>query len=194
MNWTIVGLGNPGSRYAATKHNAGFWVADALARRWNLSFRPGKGEYVYAEESGREILLVKPTTGMNLSGTAVKTVTRRWDVNTDHLLVLVDDVDLPLGRIRIRPHGGDGCHRGLESVIYHLQTDRFPRLRFGIATDEDTRPAETFVLKPFRKQDQPLAAEMVETAADAVELILARGLLPAMNTYNRNLNTMETHS
>ena len=99
--------------------------------------------------------------------------------------MIVDDVDLPLGSLRIRPHGGDGSHRGMESVIYQLGDDRFPRLRIGIKTSEITRPAEKFVLKPFLKEDQLLAEDMVQRTADAAETILRQGLQTAMNKYNR---------
>lgn len=180
---TFVGLGNPGSHYAATKHNAGFWVVDELAHRRGLTFHPGRGDYLYAQ--AEQLLLAKPTTGMNASGRALKTILSQWEVDSEDLYIIVDDVDLPLGRLRLRPHGGDGCHRGLESVIYHLRTERFPRLRLGVATSEATRPAEDFVLKPFLKAHRPLAMQMVQTAADALETVLEKGLEPAMTEYNR---------
>jgi PTH1 family peptidyl-tRNA hydrolase len=187
----FVGLGNPGPEYAATKHNAGFWVVDELARRWAVAFRPGKGDYLLATAREDTVLLAKPTTGMNASGVAVKDLVYRWELNLPELFVIVDDVDLPLGVLRIRPAGGDGCHKGLASVIYHLQDTHFPRIRFGIATAERTRPAEEFVLKPFRRRDVPLAREMVDRAADAVESILRRGLEPTMSEYNRKYESGE---
>ena len=95
----FIGLGNPGNEYADTKHNAGFWVVDELVRRWKINFKPGKGEYLYAHESRRNVLLVKPTTGMNVSGIAVKDILNNWNVNLKELHVIVDDVDLPLGEI-----------------------------------------------------------------------------------------------
>ena len=182
----FVGLGNVGDHYARTKHNFGFWVADEIARRRNLSFSPGKGDYVFAESpSGEGILLVKPTSGMNVSGVPVNEVHRRWEIDLSDLFVIVDDVDLPLGAMRIRPRGGDGCHRGLESIIYHLGEMEFPRIRMGIGTDEEMRPAEGYVLKPFRKEDQPLALEMVQRGADAAEGILINGLEKTMAEFNR---------
>ncbi len=181
----FVGLGNPGGKYADTKHNAGFWVVDELARRWKLSFSPGRGDYVFAQTRNKQVLLVKPTTGMNVSGNAVKDVRNRWGLGLGDIHIIVDDVDLPLGTIRIRPRGGDGCHRGMESVIYRLGENRFPRLRFGIGTDEDMRPAERYVLKPFRKHDRALATEMVVEAAEAAEMIVHQGLNKAMNKYNQ---------
>ena len=180
----FIGLGNPGDKYANTKHNAGFWVVDELARRQKLSFKPGKGPYVFAQHQRWEVLLVKPTTGINHSGNAVKDVANRWDLLPSDIHVIVDDVDLPLGSIRIRPKGGDGCHRGMESVIYQLQSDQFPRVRIGIGTDENMRPAEKYVLKPFRSNDQLEAEAMVKHGADALANLLVRGLNHTMNHFN----------
>ncbi len=184
----FVGLGNPGSQYAKTKHNAGFWVVDELAQRWKTTFKPGKGEYVFAEARQGRVLLAKPTTGMNISGTAVRDIVRRWEIELPELYVVVDDVDLPLGTLRLRPKGGDGCHRGMESIIYQLGKMNFPRLRLGIATDEKLRPAEDFVLKPFRSKDEEKAQQMVNSAADAAESIMIHGLHKTMANFNRNLN------
>lgn len=182
----FLGLGNVSTHYARTKHNFGFWVVDEFARRQKLSFHPGKGDFVYAEsDSGDGMLLVKPTSGMNSSGIPVKDIRARWEMDLKNLHLIVDDVDLPLGTMRIRPHGGDGCHRGLESVIYHLGAMDFPRIRMGIATSEKMRPAEDYVLKPFRKQDQKLAEEMIHRGADAMESILAIGLEKTMSQFNR---------
>ena len=114
----FVGLGNVGDIYANTKHNAGFWVIDEMARRQKLSFMPGLGDYIYAKFRKREVLLVKPTTGMNRSGNAVMGLVDQWGLDYADIHIVVDDVDLPLGTIRIRPKGGDGCHKGLENIIY----------------------------------------------------------------------------
>ena len=128
--------------------------------------------------------MVKPTTGMNKSGIAVKTVSHDLNIAVNEFHVVLDDVDLPLGKVRIRPKGGDGCHRGMESIIYHLGSTHFPRLRYGVAAEDHRRPAEKYVLKPFRKKDQALADEMVQTAADAAESILYIGLDKTMNQFN----------
>ncbi len=117
----IIGLGNHGDQYANTKHNAGFWVVDELVRRQKLSYKPGKGPFVFAEHQRREVLMIKPTTGMNLSGIAVKDVANRWDLLSSDIQVGVEDVDFPYGNIRIRPKGGDRCHRGMENIIYQLR-------------------------------------------------------------------------
>ncbi len=187
----FIGLGNVGDSYTTTKHNAGFWVVNELARRMNLAFKPGKGDFVYAQKKRGDLLLAKPTTGMNVSGLAVRAIKDQWSLALEDIHVIVDDVDLSLGSLRIRPHGGDGSHRGMESVIYQLGDDRFPRLRIGIKTSEITRPAEKFVLKPFRKEDQLLAEDMVQRTADAAETILRQGLQTAMNKYNRSQHQQE---
>jgi|TARA_B100000315_G_scaffold259178_1_gene314035 PTH1 family peptidyl-tRNA hydrolase len=181
----FIGLGNVGLHYSHTKHNFGFWVVDELVRRRNLAFCPGKGGYVFAENTSDDILWVKPTSGMNTSGIPVKDVWDRWQIDLADLHMIVDDVDLPLGTLRIRPRGGDGCHRGLESVIYHLKSTDFPRIRMGIGTSENMRPSENYVLKQFRKQDRPLAEEMVKRGADAAESILLNGLGKTMSEFNR---------
>jgi len=187
----FVGLGNIGDEYSSTKHNAGFWVVNELAKRMNINFKPGKGDYVYAEDKNRNILLAKPTTGMNRSGLAVRQIVDKWNINLNELFLIVDDVDLDLGTIRIRPRGGDGCHRGMESVIYQLNDNMFPRIRFGIKADDHKRPAEKYVLKPFRKQDQPRAKEMVDKTTDAIFSILNNGINKTMSEYNRIDKTNE---
>ena len=180
----FVGLGNSGNEFTDTKHNAGFWVIDELAKRWECNFIPGTGDYVYAKNAVKETVLMKPTTGMKASGIAIKHFLGLFDINLKDLNVFLDDVDLPLGRLRIRPKGGDGCHRGLESIIYHIGNTHFPRIRFGVASADHKRPAEQYVLKPFRKQDRPLAQEMIQVAADAAESLLYEGLDKTMNQYN----------
>ena len=180
----FIGLGNIGDQYANTKHNAGFWVVDEVVRRQKLSFKPGKGHYVFACQIRREFILVKPTTGMNRSGNAVQEVAQTWNLLPQDLIVVVDDVDLPLGSIRIRPKGGDGCHRGLENIIYQLQSHQFPRIRLGIGTDENMRPAENFVLKPFRNKDRDTVTEMVQAGSDVIENIVIHGLNKTMSHFN----------
>lgn len=187
----FVGLGNIGDEYSSTKHNAGFWVVNELAKRMNISFKLGKGDYVYAEDRNRDIILIKPTTNINRSGLAVRQVLDKWNVELENLYIIVDDVDLNLGTLRIRPGGGDGCHRGMESVIYQLSENQFPRIRFGIKAGDHKRPAEKYVLKPFHKQDQKLAEEMVLQAADAAMSILNNGINATMNKFNRIEKTEE---
>ena len=179
-----VGLGNPGVKYSNTKHNAGYWVVDEWAKRHHLIFEPGKGNYLAAKHKNRDVLIVKPTSGMNLSGAIVREISKKWDLMPPDIYVVVDDVDLPLGKIRLRPKGGDGCHRGMENIIYHLKTNFFPRLRLGIATEENMRPAEKYVLKPFRSTDLDKVKRMIGEGADALDSILTQGINYSMNKYN----------
>ena len=183
IKFAFIGLGNPGEKYALTKHNAGFWILDEMASRYKISFKPGKGDYVIASKSDK-LLLFKPITGMNNSGKAVQDISDSWNFMAKEIFIILDDVDLPLGSLRIKPKGGDGSHRGLESVIYALNTNEFPRLRFGIGTDEEMRPAEKYVLKPFRSDDQRTALEAVKRAADALDSILFNGMEKTMNRVN----------
>ena len=181
---SFIGLGNIGNQYANTKHNAGFWVLDELCKRWKINFLPSDNEYVYAENNNNKVLLIKPTTVMNNSGIIIKSVIKKWNLKLEDLFVIFDDVDLPLGSLRIRPSGGDGCHRGMESIIYRLGNNKFPRIRFGIAAGKNLRPAQEYVLKNFRRKDQVLADEVIVKAADAVESIINNGLNKTMNQYN----------
>tara|TARA_B100001250_G_C19787768_1_gene784974 strand:- start:5 stop:559 length:555 start_codon:yes stop_codon:yes gene_type:complete len=180
----FIGLGNPGNKYAKTKHNIGFRVVNAFAERYNLSFESGKGEYVYNSYKRKKVLIVKPTTYMNKSGLAVKDISSFWSLLPEEIFVIVDDVDLPLGTIRIRKKGGDGCHRGMENIIYHLKTNKFPRIRLGIGTDEIMRPAEEYVLKPFLSKFESEVKIMVEKSADAIDSLLTHGIDYTMNHFN----------
>ncbi len=178
----LIGLGNPGKRYALTRHNFGFWLMDDLARRLDLTFKPGRGSYLVAR--GGEVILVKPTASMNNSGLPVREALTFFQAGQDEMMVVYDDIDLPLGALRFRPAGGDGGHRGMESVIYQLASEKFGRLRIGIATDAPMRPSEKYVLRPFRKQDQPLVDEVHQNAADGLVYYMENGIEPAMTRYN----------
>ena len=181
----FVGLGNIGGAYSNTKHNAGFWAIDQYARRNSMGFQPGDGEYVFSKNKRDQVLLVKPTTMMNKSGRAVKDVMLRWGLLLSQIVVVLDDVDLPLGTIRIRPKGGDGCHGGLRNVIHHVKTDLFPRIRLGIAeVSEDIRPSEKYVLKPFKKRSKKQVDVMISRCAEAMHCIASRDLNRAMGRFN----------
>lgn len=188
----VVGLGNPESRYEGTRHNVGFDVVDRLAKELKIGFRPGRGEYMIALSShqGQAVGLVKPLSYMNQSGIPVLDIQERFAVSLDRLLVVCDDFQLPLGRLRLRAKGSDGGHNGLYSIIYHLQSEDFPRLRCGIASEfapkEKVLMAE-YVLDPFTQEERPPASAMVERAKDACLCVLADGLQKAMNIYNKSL-------
>ena len=181
----FIGLGNIGSSYVNTKHNAGFWAIDHYSYRNSMAFQSGDGEYVFSKNKRDQVLLVKPTTMMNKSGFAVKDVMFRWGLLPTQIVVVLDDVDLPLGTIRIRPKGGDGCHGGLRNIIYHLKTDLFPRIRLGIAeVSEEIRPSEKYVLKPFKKRSKKQVEFMINRCAEAMHCLASHDLNRAMGTYN----------
>ena len=121
---------------------------------------------------------------MNNSGMIIKSLIAKWNLKLENLFIIFDDVDLPLGKIRIKPSGGDGCHKGMESIIYRLGTNSFPRIRFGIASGTNLRPSEKYVLKNFRKEDQIVANEVIVKISDAIESIIKDGLSKTMNQYN----------
>ncbi|MBI2939488.1 MAG: aminoacyl-tRNA hydrolase [Chloroflexi bacterium] len=183
----VVGLGNPGSEYAGTRHNIGFAVVDELARRWGTRFGKRQAKSLVAlpragELDGRPVL-AKPQTYMNLSGDAVRLLARGLGPRPEEILVVYDDIDLPLGRVRVRERGSAGGHRGVASIIERLGTDAFPRLRLGVG-----RPAgETvdYVLSRFTVDEQLAADELVARGADAAACAVEEGLAAAMNRYNR---------
>ena len=181
----FIGLGNIGEKYKKTKHNAGFWVMDEFVYRKKLSFRGGSGDYVFAQHQRMEMILVKPTTGMNRSGLAVQDVSKKWNLLPSDIHIILDDVDLPLGSMRIRPKGGDGCHRGMMDIIRRLGSNKIARIRFGIGTDENMRPAEKYVLKPFNPSYEMEVEKMVGKCVDALESIARRGINISMNYFNR---------
>ena len=184
----VVGLGNPGTEYEGTRHNAGFMVVDLLSGRWRKPFKPGKGDYLAVRGSvgGRDLALVKPLTYMNNSGAAVLDALRQFDAEAENLLVVVDDFALPLGTIRMRPGGSDGGHNGLYSVISDLRREDFPRLRCGIGrTDQKpTGDMAEFVLSPFREDELETARQMIARAADAVTEFVTGSITGAMNRFN----------
>ncbi|HEX9634010.1 MAG TPA: aminoacyl-tRNA hydrolase [Candidatus Limnocylindria bacterium] len=186
----ICGLGNPGERYRLTRHNVGFRVVDLLADRWGLTglgkVREGAArlEADLPEAIGR-VLLVKPMRYMNLSGGALKAALRQTEVDpAAELLVVADDVDLPLGRIRLRREGSAGGHNGLRDIISTLGTNEFGRLRVGIGRPGSARATVDHVLATFSPKERELAAEAIATAADAAERWLREGIEAAMNEYN----------
>lgn len=183
----ILLLGNPGHRYEATRHNLGWWVGDLLAQRAEIQFQAGWGQFYIANSTKKEVhsALIKPTTYMNLSGRAVTELAERLDVTVSRIIAVADDFALPLGQIRVRPSGSSGGHNGLASLIEVLQSEEFTRVRCGVGpVPEGLDPAE-FVLAPFAENELPLAREMAERAAAAVEMILTEGVSAAANIFNR---------
>lgn len=180
--YLVAGLGNPGPRYTGTRHNAGFLVVDELARRWGGSFRRiGASEVL--KVPGRRVLLFKPQTFMNLSGGAAQAALTRERASLDQLLVVHDDVDLPLGRLRFKQGGGAGGQKGVRDVIDRLGPD-FLRLKIGVGRPPAGRGTDSWVLTRFAPEERAVLERVVTAAADAVELLLEKGLDTAMNTTN----------
>lgn len=187
--YLLVGLGNPGHKYVLSRHNVGFWVIDELAERNKVSLKEIKFQAYFtpAVIAGVNVVLVKPLTYMNRSGIAVGSLLRHFSLRPEKVLVIYDDMDLPLGKIRLRPGGGSGGHRGMASVITALGSEGVPRLRLGIGRQHNEGGKENnpaYVLSSFTPGEEEIMGEAVTTAADAVELFVAEGMQAAMNRYN----------
>ena len=184
----IMGLGNPGKQYFRTKHNLGFWAVDLLSEKLDAKWQNSrlKSAVAYAKFEGLDLLLAKPTTFMNLSGEAAKLIVKHYGVSPQDLLVICDDINLPVGKIRIRNKGGAGGHHGLESLITCLETQEFPRIRIGIKPLDSVLPPDLaeFVLSPFQKGEEAIVSESVKKTGDAVLCLFEQGIETAMNQYN----------
>lgn len=186
----IVGLGNPGERYDKTKHNVGFWLIDELARRANVPCTKNKWKALVGEcrIGGEKVLLCKPQTFMNLSGESLRAIADFYgDVDTEQdVWVVYDDMDFSIGQYKLREKGSAGGHNGIRSVIQHLGSDKFPRVRVGIGRPEDQLPVIDYVLTPFVSSEAPLVTKAVASAADAIEFALQNSFSLAMNRFNGN--------
>jgi len=189
----VVGLGNPGQAYAAHRHNVGFWCVKRLARNWGIRFKSSRWARVgEGQVDGQPLVLAKPRTFMNRSGDAAASLLQRYNLSPQQMLVICDDLELPAGRIRLRPRGSDGGHNGLRDIIYAIESEDFPRLRIGIgrprtaAGEPVTHPlvVAKYVLGEPEPEEQEALEAAVEQAAEAVACILREGLAAAMNRYN----------
>lgn len=183
----IVGLGNPGAEHARTRHNAGFMVADCLAERWRAGWQYEKkfdARVARFERGARRVLLCKPQTYMNASGEAVKAIVGFYQAELKRLLVIVDDADLPLGSLRLRPGGSAGGHHGLESIERHLGTREYPRLRLGIGRHSGEREITGYVLGRFQSTELGLLDKVLDTACEQTECWLEAGIEKAMSQFN----------
>jgi peptidyl-tRNA hydrolase, PTH1 family len=183
----VVGLGNPGYEYVLTPHNLGFLVIDHLADQCGVHVSRTEGAALTAQVliGGGEVVLAKPQTFMNLSGVSVRRLVERYQVPTGELVVLLDDAALPFGILRIRKRGGAGGHNGLKSIIGALGSDEFVRVRMGIQPDHPVSNLKSHVLGRFSRGQLEAVAEMVDRAAEAVEVIVREGVESAMNRFNR---------
>ncbi len=185
-NWLVAGLGNPGQEYAATRHNVGFAVLDRLAAEAGVRFRPGafQSHVAWMDTPEGRALLLKPQTFMNRSGQSVAACLAILGLSLDRLVVLHDDLDLPLGRLRVVQGAGAGGHKGVASIQEALGSQAFLRIRVGIGRPPEGVEARDRVLAAFRPDELPVAADMVEQAVAAVRTLLDEGLAAAMNRYN----------
>jgi PTH1 family peptidyl-tRNA hydrolase len=184
--YLIVGLGNPGREYRVSRHNAGFLVVDRLAHEMGQAFtrRQADALYVTGRLEDRPVVLAKPQRYMNLSGGPVASLVRFHEIPPERLLIVFDELDLPLGTLRLRPEGGTSGHRGMASIVEALGTQAFPRLRFGIGRPPGQRQAVNYVLQTFSRDEEELAEATLERAAEAVKTFLREGIVAAMNRYN----------
>ncbi len=184
----IAGLGNPGPKYAESRHNVGFMVVDELARRWATDCsrydRHAQGQLGRTERGDLTLLLLKPQTYMNLSGQSVAACARYYKLDRTDVLVVFDDVDLPVGQLRLRPNGSAGGHRGLDDVIRHFGSDDVPRLRVGIGKVARSDTVD-HVLGRFTADERTVMQSAIAEAADATECWVAEGMTAAMNKFNR---------
>jgi peptidyl-tRNA hydrolase, PTH1 family len=189
----IVGLGNPGKEYEGTRHNVGFGLVERLAKGWRADWELKKkfsSRVAQVDRDGRRIVLCEPQTYMNASGEAVQAVAEYYKLAPKQILVLVDDADLPLGTIRLRPDGSSGGHHGLESIEQHLGTRGYARLKIGIGRRaEDGRQISGFVLGRFSAADKKIVEEVLGRAAEQVECWLSAGVQAAMNKFNGAIQT-----
>src|SRR5581483_3019187 len=184
--WLIVGLGNPGENYRGTRHNVGFRVVEALVVKRNVKVRE-KDEAIFGsyQLEGREIILFFPQTFMNESGRAVAPFARYRNIPSDHILVVSDDLDLPPGRVRLKPSGGSGGHHGLDSLISHLGGTGFPRLRIGVGKPPTAGEGAHHVLSGFPPEEKEKVEKAIERAAEGIEILILQGAETAMNEVNK---------
>jgi len=186
-NFLIVGLGNPGADYAKTRHNAGFRLVEKLAAQWKAAWkneRKFQARVSRTERDGKTILLAEPQTFMNLSGESVGALVRFYHLTLERILVVVDDADLPLGELRLRPGGGTGGHHGLESVTQHLGSREYARLRIGIGRQDESRQITGNVLGKFSPDESGLLEKVLERALGQLECWLNAGIQKAMSQFN----------
>lgn len=186
MKW-FVGLGNPGSQYEKTRHNIGFMALDEFARRHNIAIRQSKCKALVGEGivQGEKIALIKPMTYMNLSGEAVRAFMDYYKVDLADLIVVYDDLDTPIGKNRLRYQGSAGGHNGIKSIIQHIGTQTFNRIRMGISRPEPGYAIVDYVLSNFAKQEKPLLEHSIEEACDALEYSLDHTFEQTMARFNR---------
>ena len=186
MKYLIAGLGNIGDEYAKTRHNIGFMAADELVKSLDGKFKTERyGDIATVKFRGRILVVLKPSTYMNLSGKAVKYWLNKENIPLENLLVVYDDLDLPLGAIRIKKQGSEGGHNGMEDIIYQLERNDFPRLRFGIGNDFAKGRQSDYVLSKFSSEEEKIVLPRIEKTVEAVKTFVFSGIEMTMTSYNK---------
>lgn len=182
----IIGLGNPGKPYEHTRHNVGFDVLDALADRWGATFNQTKFNGIYATVHRPEgkVILLKPLTYMNLSGESVRPLMDYFDIDIEDMIVVYDDLDLEIGKLRLRQKGSAGGHNGIKSIIQHIGTQEFNRIRVGVSRPPAGVKVADYVLSRFSKEDTPVLDDAIKKSCDALEASLTKPFLDVMNMFN----------
>lgn len=185
--WLVVGLGNPGDEYEATRHNAGFMLVERMARAWGIKLRGRlfRAKTGVVRRGGEDVLMALPKTFMNRSGLAVRAILAGKGIPPERLVVVYDDLDIPLGEIRVRKKGRPGTHKGMISVAGEIRTDEFARIRIGIGPLAEGRDAADFVLEPFGRNERALFEKSLKDAGEALEMILDGAPERAMTRFNR---------
>ena len=184
----IIGLGNPGDKYAHTRHNVGFDVVDILSQKENIPLKKLKCHALLGEGmiGGEKVVLVQPQTFMNLSGQSVVDVLNWYKITPEETLIIVDDIDLPMGQVRLRPHGGAGTHNGLRNIVYLTGSDRFPRIRVGVGSKPEGWDLADWVLSKYQtEEDRKIMFDAYCLAAEAAKAFVTVGIDKAMNLYNK---------
>ena len=192
----IFGIGNPGKRYTDTRHNIGFILLDYFVNVSNLEFVPSKGDYYQAEGvlEDQKFLLVKPATYMNLSGVAAADVFNNYNINIEDILVAGDDINLPLGQIRIRQSGGDGGHNGIKSIIYHLNSNQFPRLRYGIGRNFASGEMANYVLSRFDPDEIKQISPSFKFCSELFSEFIKGGYKQLLDFYSKNIKSLQINN
>jgi PTH1 family peptidyl-tRNA hydrolase len=188
--YVIAGLGNPGKEYASSRHNAGYMAVEYLAGKLNTKLNKLKFNSVYGDTSinGEKVMLVKPVTYMNKSGIAIAEIVKFYKISTSNLIVIYDDIDIPLGSLRIRPSGSAGTHNGMKSIVDSIGSE-FPRIRIGIGRNEEMDLAD-FVLQKFSRNEKDIVTPIIERAAEAAVEIIENGIDSAMQKFNMKGDTL----
>lgn len=179
----VVGLGNPGDQYQKTKHNIGFWILDKLADEFSLKFKLGKGEYMYSKHNN--VTFLKPLTFMNNSGIAVKDYLNYFNASIDDMLIIYDDNDLEIGDYKFKTQGSSAGQKGIDSIIYHLKTDSFKRLKVGIGNKSSKIPLKSYVLSPFTESESLVIDETINICCEAIKYLIDHNINDTMNKFNK---------